>query len=94
MLWPDEEFSQASKKGKGSDALCIMESGEASSFFSELLQIRRDASPVVGAASSLTAGTIAPGTQLRSAGAIMCAKLHASGTRSIEEHAHSSLILT
>ena len=89
----DEESSQASKKGRGSDALCIMERGEASSSFSELLQIQRDASPVVGAASSRTAGTVASGTQLRSAGAIMRAKLHAFETRDTEEHTHSSLFL-
>ena len=57
----DEESSQPSKTGKGSDALCIMKRGEASSSFPELLQIQRDASPIVRAASSLTAGTIAFG---------------------------------
>ena len=39
VMSPDEESSQASKKGKGSDALCIMEIGGASSFLSELLEI-------------------------------------------------------
>ena len=89
----DEESSQPSKKGKESDAQSIMERGEASSSFSELLQIQRDASPVVGAASSLTAGTIAFGHPVALHRRHHAFKLHAFGTRNTEEHTYSSLFL-
>ena len=60
---PDEASAQASKKGNGSDAPCVMGRGAASSSLSEPPEIQLDASPAVGAASSPTADTTASSTQ-------------------------------
>ena len=63
VMSPDEASAQASKKGNGSDAPCVMGRGAASSSLSEPPEIQLDASPAVGAASSPTADTTASSTQ-------------------------------
>ena len=93
VMSPDEASAQASKKGNGSDALCIMGRVADCSSRPEPPEIQLDASPAICAASSPTADTTASSTQSRSPGTIMCTKLHASEARSIEEHTHSSPVL-